>query len=59
MILIEARIKFCGQLGTEIFFGKILKILTSLLSKRLVFLETFWQFENGKILRNWNKRNVH
>ena len=22
MILIEARIKFCGQLGTEIFFGK-------------------------------------
>ena len=25
MILIEARIKFCGQLGTEIFFGKKFK----------------------------------
>ena len=25
MILIEARIKFCGQLGTEIFFGKNFK----------------------------------
>ena len=47
MILIEARIKSCGQLGTEIFFGKISKIFNPLFYKRLVFLEKFRQFENG------------
>ena len=48
MILIEARIKFCGQLVTEIFFSEIPKILTT----PSAFYS--WKiFENLKIVRFW------